>query len=212
MDRARFLALWGRCLIDDRHASNAGEIFEQIQTRYSEPHRRYHTPEHIDHCLRQHDLAAHLMDDRDAVELAIWFHDVIYAVPTDNNERFSAEFFTKVAADSVRLGLGRKVHDMILTTEHPQIPSKNDDKFLVDVDLSSFGLPWEEMRRDSENVRQEFADTTDENFFAGHIRFMRMLLERPEFFATEFFRNHYESQARSNIVRLLDEFRVAGFD
>ena len=210
MDRARFIALWGRCLVEGQE-SDAHAVYEQVLTHYQEPHRRYHTPEHIEHCLRQHDLAVAQMDDADAVEMAIWFHDVIYDVPTDNNERLSAEMFTRLAGQCMHPEFRQAVHDMILTTQHPQIPTKNDEKFLVDVDLSSFGLPWEEMRRDSDNVRQEFLETSDENFYAGHIRFMRALLERPAFFATEFFRNRYEQRARSNIARLLEEFRAAGF-
>jgi len=165
----------------------------------------------VEHCLRQHDLAAHLMDDCDAVEMAIWFHDVVYDVPTDDNEKASARLFTKLAVGSVRLDFGQTVHDMILATQHPQIPSNKDEKFLVDVDLSSFGLPWEDMSRDSDNVRQEFASTSDEDFYAGHTAFMRALLGRPHFFATEFFRDRYEDQARSNIARLLEEFRATGF-
>ena len=76
MDKARFLALWKKCLCDDA-AADAEVVFESLFKHYSQAHRRYHTPHHIEHCLEQFDWAADLMKDRDAVEMAIWFHDVI---------------------------------------------------------------------------------------------------------------------------------------
>ena len=211
MNKARFVQLWERCL-PGCHAAGAASVFNTLEQRYSEPHRCYHTPEHIEHCLRQHDLASDLMDEPDAVEMAIWFHDVIYNVPTDDNELLSAELFKQLAGDDANPDFCNTVYDMILATQHRHEPNSNDDKILVDVDLSSFGLPWEEMRRDSENVRREFPNTSDAEFYASHNRFMRALLDRPTFFATEFFRDRYESQARANIARLLEELQAAGFD
>jgi predicted metal-dependent HD superfamily phosphohydrolase len=186
-------------------------VFQKILDHYSEAHRRYHTPEHIEHCLTQFDMAADLMDDPDAVEMALWFHDVIYDVPTARNEARSAEFFSELTHDRIGPEFGRSICDMILITAHQEMPRRKDDKYIVDVDLSSFGLPWEEFKRDSENVRSEFACRTDAEFYSAHIKFMRSLVKRPRFFATGFFREKYEKSARGNIERLIAELNEAGF-
>jgi len=210
MDKARFMALWARCL-DDGASNDAASIFADVLAHYSESHRRYHTPIHIDHCLRQFDMAVDLMRERDAVEMAIWFHDIIYDVPTVDNERRSAEYFMDLTRGRVDAAFARNVFDMILITTHQESPVRDDDRYLVDVDLSSFGLPWDEFKRDSEHVRGEFADRTDKEFYSTHIMFMQSLVDRPHFFSTEFFRARYENSARKNVARLIAELRSAGY-
>ena len=67
--------------------------FDEVRRHYQEPGRRYHTPEHVEHCLRQLDLVPGLIDDRDALEFAIWYHDVIYDIENSENELKSARLF-----------------------------------------------------------------------------------------------------------------------
>lgn len=210
MDKARFMALWKRCLLDGT-ATDAEQVFATVAGRYSEPHRRYHTPEHIKHCLRQFDLAAGHMDDPDTVEMSIWFHDVIYDVPTIDNELRSAELFRDLTRERIAPAFFQSVYDMIMITSHKEPPTRTDDKYMVDVDLSSFGLPWDEFKRDSENVRGEFSARSDREFYSAHVRFMQSLIDRPQFFATEFFRDKYEASARGNVGRLIKELRSADF-
>ena len=210
MDRDRFIALWERCLHAGA-ADDAGKVFGKVLAHYSESHRRYHTPHHIDHCLGQFDLATAEIDDPDGVEMAIWFHDVIYNVPTTDNELRSAELFLDITRDRVDESFGQSVYDMIMITRHPATPTSNDERVIVDVDLSSFALPWQEFKKDSENVRDEFPDRADEDFYSAHMKFMRSLLKRKRFFASEFFRRKYEKNARENVKRLIKEYRAAGF-
>jgi predicted metal-dependent HD superfamily phosphohydrolase len=67
------------------------ELGENLITRYSEPHRRYHTTKHLLHVLTMIDRLA---DDHDIflVRLAAWFHDAVYAIPAGqvSNEEASA--------------------------------------------------------------------------------------------------------------------------
>ena len=105
----------------------------------------------------------------------------------------------------------RRVYDLILITIHPEQPRSLDQEFMVDIDLSSFGLPWPAFRRDSNAVRNEYAHMADERFYPAQIRFLRALLARPSFFFTEFFRNRYEQTARSNITRHIEELSALGY-
>ena len=206
MDRERFEGLLERCCAG-RARVDVGSLFDEVLRRYREPHRRYHTPQHIRHCLGQLDLAADLLVERDAVEIALWFHDVVWeasAAPAAN-ERRSAELFRERLGAALDEGFRDTVHRLVMVTVYPSEPATPDEGYMVDIDLSSFGLPWEEFRRDTQAVRDELPHLSDEEFFPRQHRFLRMLLGRERFFATDFFRRRYERRARDNIERLLRE-------
>ena len=76
--------------------------------------------------------------------------------------------------------------------------------FIVDIDLSSFGLPWDEFVRDSAAVRAEFGHLSDDTFYPRQRDFMRKLLARPSFCYTDFFRERHEARARENIRRTIE--------
>src|SRR5690606_41538168 len=59
--------------------------------RWREPHRRYHTVEHLRAVLDAIDELAHHADDPAAVRFAAWFHDAVYAGRPGEDERASAE-------------------------------------------------------------------------------------------------------------------------
>lgn len=209
MIESRFVALWNRCFADGEGEGPA-TIYADLVRRYSEPHRHYHTCDHIGHCLTQFDLAADLMDNSDAVEMGLWFHDAIYQPGAADNELKSAQLFGKVA-DGQQSSLKQSIYDLIMVTKHPEHPKCLDEKFMVDIDLSSFGLPWETFIRDSHAVREEFAHVPDESFFAGHLKFLHALLARPTFFFTDFFQTCYEVTARENIARYMKDARAKGY-
>lgn len=210
MDRERFTALWVRSL-NTGTAGDSDEVFGKVLAHYSESHRRYHTPQHIEHCLRQFDHAVAHVKEQDTVEMAIWFHDIIYDIPPTQNELKSAQLFRSITKDRIDPTLCQNVYDMILITMHKVTPTRNDEKLLVDVDLSSFALPWEEFKKDSENVREEFSNKSDQDFYSAHIKFMQSLLDRPSFFSSDFFREKFEANARENVQRLIEELHCAGF-
>ena len=205
MDRERFERLWERCI-----GGCAGAVFDELDALYREPHRRYHTPAHVEHCLRCFDLAADRMDEPDAVEMALWFHDAIYDVPTEKNELRSAELFAARAGGRGEERFRSKVHRLIMVTTHREPPATLDESFIVDIDLSSFGLPWEEFLRDSLAVREEFPLVPDAEFYPRHRKFAESLVARPAFCFTEFFRDRHEARARENIERLYAELQAQG--
>ena len=88
--------------------------------------------------------------------------------------------------------------------------NNQDQGFMVDIDLSSFGLPWELFLRDSVAVREEFSHLSDEEFYPKQKGFLESLLHREHFCYTEFFRRRHEDRARTNIQRYLDELAARG--
>ena len=198
MDRQRFEAFWSRSI-----GAGAATVFDELDTLYREAHRRYHSVEHIGYCLRQFDLAADRMEDPDAVEMAVWFHDAIYEIPGKENELRSAELFAARADGRGSAQFRSKVHRLIMATIHVDPPRTLDESFMVDIDLSSFGRPWDEFLLDSHAVRAEFPHLSDAEFRPRQKKFLESLAARPRFCFTEFFRERHEDRARRNIERLI---------
>ena len=200
IDQSRFEALWLRCT---SAATNASAAFKQLSQHYREPHRHYHTWDHIAHCLSQLDQIRHLPNCPDGLELSIWYHDVIYELSAKDNEQRSAELFMshsdKIMADDLR----QQVYDLIMVTVHPSHPLTLDQCLMVDIDLSSFCLPWADFLHDSANVRAEYPTMDDHSFNTGQAKFLNSLAAREWFFCSDFYRQHHEQTARDNISRLL---------
>jgi predicted metal-dependent HD superfamily phosphohydrolase len=202
----RFQALWNRCEAPvDPHP-----VFENLRCRYCEPHRIYHRCTHLVHCFQQLDLAYTLIQDPDAVEMALWFHDAIYIPRSSENEKESAELFVRAAGDHFRPSFIRKVYELILVTAHKELPQECNKQYVADIDLSSFGVDWEELR-DTKAVGEEQADSSDAVFYPAHAKFLNSLLGRPRIFGTEFFYGRYEQRAKENITRILADLALKGY-
>lgn len=206
----RFVALWQRSLLSGKQ-TDPQSLYRDLMQRYSESHRYYHTWGHIDHCLGLFDLAYGQMDDPDAVEMALWFHDSIYDLHAKDNERKSADLFTGYAIGVLEPAFVQKVCKLILITQHLAPPSSLDEQYIVDIDLSSFGLPEKEFKQDSEAVRQEYAHIPDESYYSGRTRFMQSLADRSTVYHTDFFRTRYESTAQQNLQRALTTMHEQGY-
>ena len=219
LDKARFCRLWRRVAVLDlndahahanaAHADDGGEtIFAELDAYYREAHRFYHTGGHINDCLMRMDLAADSLGQSDAVELAVWFHDVIYQPGQADNEQRSADWFAAKAAPHLPRELVREVAGYIMDTTHREPPHEAGGQFVVDVDLSGLGMDEKPFWRDGENIRKEAADLSDAEFARRQGGFLRMLLARERIFSTPFFYDLCETCARENIQAALDYYQT----
>ena len=207
LDIDRFQLLWRQCLLD-QCVDNSAAIHQQLVDSYSEPQRVYHTLNHIEHCLTHFDRISAQLQNPVAVELAIWFHDVIYAPGGGDNEQLSADLFMEVTQDCFDDSLRNTVYQHIMATLHDGSQLENNDtKFMVDIDLSSFALPWPEFSRDSNNLRKEMSSLSDEDFYRKQFAFQQNLINQPRFFKSDYFYENYEDQARQNLADLFEGTR-----
>ena len=196
LDRRRWFELCARL-----GCSACDERFATLEAAYAEQHRRYHTTLHVRECLALLDLVRDWAEHPDEVELAIWLHDVVYVPWRHDNERRSAEWFAECARGVLATSMIDDVVRMIMATEHRKPPAEFDEKLVVDIDLSSFGLPWPEFLRDGKAVRAEASHLDDATFNRNHVMFMRSLLDRERIYSTDFFHDRYERSARYNMAR-----------
>ena len=152
-------------------------VYAELRRRYDEPFRQYHNLRHILDCLRLCDEIGPLLVDRDAVEIALWFHDAVYDSGASTNELRSAELFLSVSAGASFM-FRHRVCDHILATRHSTTVRDPDRRFLVDIDLSGFGAPWDEFMRNGALLREECCDQDDVRYHYGQVAFLSRLQER----------------------------------
>ncbi len=200
----RFQRLWRGCLLEAAPDRSA-DIHQRLIDGYREPQRYYHTLEHIEHCLRMFDDCRELLQTPDAVELAVWFHDVVFEPGQPDNELRSAGLYREFASGVHAEALVDHVHGLIMATLHNGFALEGTDvEYVVDIDLSSFGLSWDEFLHDSENLRRENPHLEDSAYYRNQGYFQNRLLERPRFFLSDFFYQRFETQARSNLARYFE--------
>jgi predicted metal-dependent HD superfamily phosphohydrolase len=195
----RFVTLWGRCL---PAAVSPDAAWAVLQRRYGEPHRHYHGFGHVAFCLRQLDDCRGRLQRPASVELALWFHDVVYEPGSASNEADSAELFRELCGGA-EPALADTVSAWILDTTHATQPVDDDARYLVDIDLAGLGQSWEGFLRDNRALRREQPGTGDATYHRAEAAFLGRLLARTSLYCTDFFRARYEQRARLNIQRCL---------
>ncbi|HCX87495.1 MAG TPA: hypothetical protein DG761_05685 [Gammaproteobacteria bacterium] len=207
MNADRFGGLW-------RRVGGGGEfagVFEQLSQFYGDASRHYHDGGHIAVCLAAYDNAAAALGTDDAVEMALWFHDVIFVAGARDNEAQSAEWFVSEASGYLPGAFIRGVRALILATDHRDPPQDFQTQFVVDVDLWGLAQPWDAFFADTHDLRREARRSTDEAFARGQGGFLRTLANRQNIYSTAHFQALFEKDAHQNIERLLTLFE-SGID
>ncbi len=170
-------------------------LYQDLIARYREPHRRYHTPQHLEECFARFDEVAALAEHPRDVELAIWFHDAIYDTHRTDNEARSAAWGRSVA--------GERVHDLVMATRHDAVPQSADEKVLVDVDLWILGAPQARFDEYEAQVREEYGWVPKFVYRRKRREVLESIAARPAIYNTVPFVERYELQARENLARSL---------
>jgi predicted metal-dependent HD superfamily phosphohydrolase len=180
-------------------AGVADEIAEELETRYAEPHRSYHTMDHIESCLAWLDWAYGQAHRPAEVELALWFHDAIYDPTRRDNEERSAEL-----AEGFLQAHGAPAHsiermgEMIRATKAHQA-SHGDAALVCSIDLSVLGAEPRSYARYEAAVRREYGYVPEAAYREGRRHFLQALLERPAIYANLALRDLLECAARRNL-------------
>lgn len=197
----RFADLWERCLRDGI-AAPSQHPWHELCVHYSEPHRFYHTIDHIAFCLQQFDQITCYLENPDEIEMALWFHDVIHN-PDKDNEKQSRELFAQLGVGCLNESFIHNVGELIMTTTHKCAPDLTDAAYICDIDLSSLGAPWEIFLSDSRALRMEQSHYSDEWFYQAKLCFLKSLMARPNIFYTRYFQSKFEKMARHNIQQYI---------
>ncbi|MES2289461.1 MAG: phosphohydrolase [Pseudomonadota bacterium] len=164
-------------------------ITQRWMEQLNEPHRHYHTLDHVAEMLRYHD------GSYPEFVAAIWLHDIIYDPRrSDNEERSAAQ-----ARADLPPGAGTElVVRLILDSKHHGGGDPLTDAF-NDLDLGIIGSRADRYDRYAMQIRQEYSFVPDEAYRPARAGILRGFNER-QIFRTEAFR-HLETQAHLNLER-----------
>jgi predicted metal-dependent HD superfamily phosphohydrolase len=175
-----------------------------LVARYSEPHRRYHTVEHLVEVLAWVDELAHVADDPVAVELAAWYHDAIYdaGAAGGESERRSAEL---AVVELTGLGVEARLVDevrrlVLLTAGHEVGAGDANGAVLADADLAILGADADRYARYAADVRTEYAHVPDDAWAAGRAALLDRFAGRPRLYVTDRAHQRLDAAARRNLA------------
>lgn len=187
-----------------------------LALRYSEPHRHYHTLEHVVSMLRLYREMVergHFVAD-EAIELAIWYHDAVYDPQRSDNEERSVWLLEEVGKDG-ELGddgedVARACEMVLATKDHGKADADPATALFLDLDLAVLGSSPSEYARYQEGIRLEYRHLDSEAYVRGRTAVVERFLSRLGIFHTSVFADRFEARARENLERELRALREGG--
>ena len=222
--KKRFKNYWLKMLgsgsraIFAENTADYNPMFERIWLAYNEPHRAYHTAEHLAELFDKMEENKRHIDHLPFMIAVIFWHDLVYKSDRDsvlngfNNEEASAviaeedlkslgfeDYFIEKVAETIRMTRGH------LKAK----PDMGDAALFLDMDISILAATPERFRSYCDQVREEFKEFTDVDFLNGRVNnFLATYADHREpLFKTALFRQRYENIARSNIEHELKDKR-----
>ncbi len=200
----RFVNAWG-------NDPNAQAVFRVLKSAYSQSHRHFHNLQHIEECLQIVEQYAAIVGWGEVpgeLELALWFHDVVYDPGAQDNEHRSAELFQSLAREG---GLKREVIEgvisLILETKDHDARGVQLSTIMCDADLWILGSPAERYREYARQVREEHSPYANWEYRWGRRRFLRGMLRRKSLYANPLFEGAFAAQARENMEWELENLK-----
>lgn len=186
-------------------AGDGDGMYRQLLVAYSEPHRRYHTLQHLSECMTALETARGIAPHPAEIECALWFHDSVYDTKRSDNEHRSAEWAGQAlsgsgaSAESIQL-----VAELIMATKHDALPRTADERILVDIDLSILGADESRFAEFEQQVREEYSFVPGFLFRMKRKAILRTFLQRAQIYSTPCFMQKLEKTARRNLQLVID--------
>lgn len=196
----RFVSLLSNYPSSNRTVSDS--LWNEIETRYSEPHRAYHNLNHLYQMLGEFETVKAKLEDSEMVLFALYYHDLVYDPKSKTNEEESA----KIAEERLlELGIRKErvsvCSNHILATKSHRLGdnSNTDTKYFLDMDLSILGSEENQYLEYTKNIRKEYSIYSDEDYRKGRIQFLDHFSETIRLFQTDYFFDLYEMRSRYNV-------------
>jgi len=176
------------------------------------PGRYYHTRVHLEDVLTKLDWAKTALVESselppaergmlfDTVELALWYHDLVYDAKAKDNEAQSRDLFlTHAGYFKLPGALRENVARLIDITAHHKDAVTLDERLLTDCDLAILGAPPPAFARYDANIRKEYAHVPAAAYRMGRRKVLKGFLDQPSIYKTRAFQQAFEAQARLNL-------------
>ncbi|VAW42462.1 COG4339 metal-dependent phosphohydrolase, HD superfamily [hydrothermal vent metagenome] len=200
--RTQWLRLANKFGVGEKAAET---VWLDLAAAYGEDGRFYHNLNHIQHMLNIADQLQDVATDFRAVQLAIWFHDVVYDPRQSDNEAQSAATAQRALHPlGVPQATLNTVSDLILATQTHKANATDPNIFVIlDADLAILAAPPEQYDAYARAIRREYSFVPDDAYQTGRTAVLRRFLARTPFYFTEWMRGWGETAVRQNLTREL---------
>lgn len=205
--RGRLLRVWVR-LFRALDLDPPAPPFLDLLAAYQQPHRHYHTLEHLDECLAGLEQVWDQLSDPATVAWALFFHDSVYDPLAQDNERNSA---MQAYLQGRRWGLGedrarRAAWLVLLTQGHTLAMDVPDGAWMLDLDLGILGSDPARFARYEAQIRAEYAAVPEARYRAGRAAVLSRFLTDGPIYHTAWGRAR-EAQAQVNVSQALAQLQ-----
>ena len=179
-------------------------LWRHLVKSYTESHREYHNLNHLEELFNYFDHYQDSIQNKSAVALSIFYHDVVYQVWKKNNEQKSVEKAIEILQE-IRFPYEdlKIIEDLIMCTKnHTSLTP--DQGFMIDFDLAILGQKNDIYNIYSQQIRKEYKIVPELIYNKGRKQVLTHFLEKESIFQTSIFKSKYEIQARINLTKELD--------
>lgn len=173
----------------------------ELTKAYLEPHRKYHTLDHITRMFNT--IRDYKLQVTEEQVVAIWYHDVIYNPQSFVNEKMSAlvmrNHFKNLESDESVSIIETIIHD---TEKH--IPTHPQSRLVIDLDLMGLADRFDQYMDTGKLIRMEYAHSSNEQWKQGRRAFIEKFLNRDHIFHTGWGIERFERKAYDNLLRELE--------
>ena len=176
-------------------------LLSEIAARWDEPHRRYHSLQHLRECLTLFEENRALAEHPGEVAIALWFHDAVYETREHDNEELSAKWAAQALTDAGASGeVVARVQALIVATRHDGMVATADARLVVDIDLAILGAAPARFAEYERQIRDEYAHVPEPVFRAKRAEILRAFLTREPLFLTPALETRFELAAKTNLA------------
>lgn len=200
----------------ENFADRFADLIPSLRARYDAKGRAYHNWAHILALLGHFERHMTAMHDPRAVEIALYYHDVIYVPGSRTNERDSAKVMVEEISSRASQSEVSRAETIILATEAHTVPEgiasdlAADCALFLDMDLAILGSQPTEFEAFDAAIREEFSMVPDEIFFPRRKSAMAAFLQRERIYLTDRFHDRFDAQARNNLNALIQRLSGTG--
>ena len=184
--------------------------FTQIVAAYSNPNRYYHTLEHIHHVLEVIQTLKDKTQNLTSVQIAAWFHDIVYETQATENEEKSANYAVELLSFlSIPCNVVKNVKRLILATKnHQALTNDGDAQVLLDADLAILGSNPSEYRKYTQAIRNEYIWVPRLEYFLARRELLQNFLQRENIYFTQVMQQTKEENAIKNLRAEIEQIRL----
>ena len=179
-------------------------VLAALLDRWAEPHRKYHTLQHLRECLALFERERASAEHPGEVAIALWFHDAVYDTSRHDNEARSADWAARVLREAgASEAVAGRVHALVTATCHGEAPVTPDARLVVDIDLAVLGAEPARFDEYERQIRDEYGFVPEALFREKRGEILRGFLERPVLFSTPACARRLDAPARANLARAI---------